>query len=296
MDGTTLPEGWTEGTVEANGVDLHYTRTGGDGPPLVVAHGVFDDGPCRTPLLREFEGEYDAVAYDARGHGRSAAPESGYAVDDRVADLVGLVDALSLADPVLFGHSMGGDTVLGTAAEHPDLPRAVVAVDPAGMLDHDGSEEADEPGEPGEPGEPDEPDGESEADDTDDYAAGARERILWWQDHTKAELLEADDELAGHVADGDEELASLLADARLRVSPNIVAVFESGWLDPEGYADVEAPTLVLRADADGRERDRERVARMRDGRVVHVDGAGHCVFRDRRETATRETREFLEGV
>ena len=267
-----VPDRWSEESVDVDGVRFHYTRTGGDGPPLVVAHGVFDDGACRTPLLCALEDDYDVVAFDARGHGRSDAPESGYAVADRVADLAGLVDALELADPILFGHSMGGDTVLATAAAHPDLPRAVVAVDPACLLgdgDEDGTDRADE----------------------------VREQILWWHDHSKAELLAADDELAGHVDAGDAELASLLADARLQVSPNIVEVFEEGWFDPEAYfPDIEAPTLVLRADGDEatRTRDRERVDLIDDARLVHVDGAGHCVFRDQRETATRELRAFLD--
>lgn len=272
MDVPSLPDGWAEGTVEANGIWLHYTRTGGDGPVLVVAHGVFDDAPCRTPLATAVAGDYDVVMYDARGHGRSDAPESGYTVADRVADLVGLLDALDVEDPVLFGHSMGGDTVLATASSHPDLPRAVVAVDPACLLDH--SRDAD----------------------GDDPASDVRQQILWWQDHSKAQLLEADDELAAHVAAGETELASLLADARLRVSPNVVRVFDAGWLDPgERFPAITAPTFVLRADVDEttRERDRELVARMADGRVVHADGAGHCVFRDDRAFATAQLRKFL---
>lgn len=298
METATLPEGWTEDTAEANGVRLHYTRTGGDGPVLVVAHGVFDDGPCRTPLVRELAHEYDVIAYDARGHGRSEAPESGYGVDDRAADLVGLLDALDVENPVLFGHSMGGDTVLATAAAHPDLPRAVVAVDPACMLDDDNEGEEDEDeDEPADEGEDREAEPEAEA--PEDPTEEIREQILWWQDHSKAGLLEADEELAGHVEAGETELASLLADARLRVSPNVVAVFEASWFDPaERFSDIVAPTLVLRADADeaAQERDREHATLLADGRVVHVDGAGHTVFRDEREAATRELREFLADV
>jgi len=266
-----VPDRWEEGDVDVDGLRLHYTRTGGDGPPLVVAHGVFDDGPCRTPLVRTLEGDYDVVAFDARGHGRSDAPEAGYGVADRVADLAGLIDRLDLVDPVLFGHSMGGDTVLATAATHPDLPRAVAAVDPACLLADD-------------------------EEDGTDRVAEVREQILWWHDHTKAELFEADDEIAGHAAAGDHDLASLLADARLRVSPNVVEVFDGGWFDPEEYfPDVAAPTLVLRADVNeaARERDRERVGLVEDARLVHVDGADHCVFRDQRETATRRLRAFL---
>lgn len=280
-DPEPLPEGWTEGTVRANGIDVHYTRTGdgtGDRPPLVVSHGVFDDGPCRTPLARELEDDYDVVLLDTRGHGRSDAPDSGYGVDERVADLVGAIEALDLDDPILFGHSLGGDTVAATAARHPELPRAVVIVDPAGMLAGEDSSDDDAPG---------------------DMAAWARERIEFWQSHTKAELLEADDELRGYVEVGEEALASRLADARLRVDPAIAGVFESGPIDPaETFPAIEAPTLLLKADADedGRARDRETAARLPNGRLVHVDGAGHVVFRDERAAATQELRSFLAEV
>ena len=37
---------WKSGDVRVNGIRLHYTRTGGDLPPLVLAHGFSDDGPC----------------------------------------------------------------------------------------------------------------------------------------------------------------------------------------------------------------------------------------------------------
>jgi len=278
---TRPPAEWEQDFVDVDdGVRLHYDRSGGDGPPLVIAHGVFDDGRCRLPLARDLADDYDVIVYDARGHGQSDGPESGYDADARAADLVGLLEGLGVADPIYFGHSMGGDTVLAAAANSPGRPRAVVAVDPACLLDHNA---------------------ENRGDDRmgDEEIEGIRDRVLWWQDHSKAELLDVDDELAGHVEAGDEELASLLADARLRVSPNITEVFRSGWVDYErAFPDIEAPTLVFRADADeaGRERDRDAVDLIPNGRLLHVDDAGHCVFRDRREFATAELRSFLDGV
>jgi pimeloyl-ACP methyl ester carboxylesterase len=37
---------WDAGFVEANGVRLHYTRTGGTKPSVVLAHGATKDGLC----------------------------------------------------------------------------------------------------------------------------------------------------------------------------------------------------------------------------------------------------------
>ncbi len=90
---------WQSGEVEANGVRLHYTRTGGDHPPLVLAHSVTDDGLCWTPVATALEGEYDVIMVDARGHGRSDAPESGYDATTQAADVRGVITGL--------GHSMG---------------------------------------------------------------------------------------------------------------------------------------------------------------------------------------------
>jgi pimeloyl-ACP methyl ester carboxylesterase len=276
---TPLPDRWTEGTVEASGIDIHYTRTGdGSKPPLVVAHGFTDDGPCRAPLARDLETDYDVVAFDARGHGRSAAPASGYDLENRVADLVGAIEALGLARPFLFGHSMGGDTVLAAAARHPGLARAVAVEDPACLLrvgpDADGDE----------------------ADDGDEGFEGLRERAARWGETPKETLLAENEELRDHVEAGETELAGLLADARRRFDPNAVAVTERGWISPESvFPDIEAPTLVLKADADEEtlETVRDLTDRLPDGRLIAVEGAGHCVFRDARETATRELRAFL---
>ena len=58
------------------------------------------------------------------------APEMGYGVDDRAADVAGLIQELKLDRPVLMGHSMGAETAIGTAAIFPDLVRAVILEDP----------------------------------------------------------------------------------------------------------------------------------------------------------------------
>ena len=44
-----LPYGWTSGDVKANGITLHYYRTGnGTLPPVVLSHGYTDNGLCWT--------------------------------------------------------------------------------------------------------------------------------------------------------------------------------------------------------------------------------------------------------
>ncbi|MBI5346369.1 MAG: alpha/beta hydrolase [Chlamydiae bacterium] len=122
--------GWTTGICEANGIDVHYLRTGGDKPPVVLLHGLMLNGACWTPLARALEADYDVVMPDARGHGNSSAPDHGYHYDNLAADVMGLIDALGLATPVLLGHSMGGMTAAVVASQNPKRLRGLVLADP----------------------------------------------------------------------------------------------------------------------------------------------------------------------
>jgi N-formylmaleamate deformylase len=120
---------WQAEFVAADGPRLHYTRTGGDKPPLVLAHGITDDGLCWSRVAAELAPDYDVVMVDARGHGRSDAPESGYDPGQQADDLAGVIAALGLQTPDMLGHSMGAATTLVLAGTHPDVPGAVLLED-----------------------------------------------------------------------------------------------------------------------------------------------------------------------
>ena len=261
-----LPDGWTTDTVDANGVELQYYQTG-EGPPIVLAHGLFDSGRCWAPLVADLATDYTVVTYDARGHGKSATPEAGYGVDDRVADLVGLLDALSLTDPILVGHSMGASTVAWAAARHPARPRGVVLEDPAGMH-----------------GDPE---------------MGPAERATAVRDRVEADARRSTDELVAEYDDRDPELARRLATADRECSPVVAEIVRYGFPPLAGaFGEIRVPTLVLKADADPstRRRDLAVADRLADGRLVHVPGAGHCVFRDQYDAAFAELRTFLRRI
>jgi len=121
---------WSDGTCETNGVRIHYLRTGGDKPPVVLLHGLIGNGASWTLLARALEGEFDVVMPDARGHGGSSAPDHGYRYDDHANDVVGLIRGLELARPVLLGHSMGGMTAAVVATRGGGLLRGLVLIDP----------------------------------------------------------------------------------------------------------------------------------------------------------------------
>ena len=121
---------WTSGTCPANGIDLHYVRTGGDKPALIALHGLTGSGACWTPLARALQDRYDVIMPDARGHGASSAPPHGYLYRDLANDVIGLIDALGLVAPALLGHSMGGMTAAVVAGRMGTIIRGVVLADP----------------------------------------------------------------------------------------------------------------------------------------------------------------------
>jgi pimeloyl-ACP methyl ester carboxylesterase len=266
-----LPDGWSHGTLSANGVDLAYYRTG-DGDPIVLAHGMYANGRCWLRLGSELADEHEVIAYDARGHGRSDAPESGYDLDTRVADLVGVVSELGVEDPVLGGHSMGAATVAWAAAEHPELPRGVFLEDPSRFR---GSPETS----------------------VETARKAGRERLRESKSRSVAERVERHYEEAGRD-DHDEAQVRRLAVATGECSPHVVKVAQEHPPVAEAFDDVACPTLVLRRDVgvDERVADLNAAGRLADGRLVHVPDAGHHVFLDRYDAATAELRAFLSRL
>jgi N-formylmaleamate deformylase len=121
---------WTMGYCVSHGTKLHYYRTGGSKPPLVLLHGITDDGLCWTPVAEALAEKYDVIMVDARGHGKSDAPENGYDYETMATEVADLIEGLGLENPVVLGHSMGAMIALVLAALNPDLPRAIILEDP----------------------------------------------------------------------------------------------------------------------------------------------------------------------
>lgn len=121
---------WPTGTCEASGVAIHYERTGGSGPPVILLHGLSGNGACWRPVARAIEDEFDLLMPDARGHGASGTPTSGYSYEEHAADVVGLIQQLRLATPVILGHSMGGLTATLVASRLGGPIRALILADP----------------------------------------------------------------------------------------------------------------------------------------------------------------------
>lgn len=89
-------------------IELAYEDAGGDGPAVVLVHGLGGSlYGWRAQLCALAEKGYRAVAYDQRGAGLSAKPAGPYSIELWAEDLVGLLDELGIERAALIGHSMG---------------------------------------------------------------------------------------------------------------------------------------------------------------------------------------------
>lgn len=118
---------------------LAYHRTGGDGPPILLVHGLTDNGLCWRRTASTLANEHDIVMLDSRGHGDSARLAVGTA-HDPAADIAQAIDALGLHAPVVIGHSVGARAAASFAAAHPDRLSKLVMEDPPLVLPMTGDE------------------------------------------------------------------------------------------------------------------------------------------------------------
>jgi pimeloyl-ACP methyl ester carboxylesterase len=91
--------------------------------PVVFLHGLIMDNLSSFyyTVAPAVAARADTVLYDLRGHGRSERPMDGYRIEDGVDDLVGILDALGIDEPVhLVANSFGGTIALATALRRPE--------------------------------------------------------------------------------------------------------------------------------------------------------------------------------
>jgi pimeloyl-ACP methyl ester carboxylesterase len=118
--------------IDVDGVSL-YHEGAGNGEPVVFSHGIPTDYRAWSSQVEAFSKGYSTTAYSRR----YAAPNqrSGDVTDSTVAanaaDLGGLIEKLGIAPVHLVGHSYGGFVAACLTADHPDLVRTLVLVEPA---------------------------------------------------------------------------------------------------------------------------------------------------------------------
>lgn len=109
-----------------------------DRPLILLCHGSMDRSAGLLRLSRQLDGAASVIRYDRRGYGRSADAAGSFSVAAHIADLATVLDrhAPGRTVDLGFGHSFGGNVVLGLAALEPQrFARVAVYETPLSWFD-----------------------------------------------------------------------------------------------------------------------------------------------------------------
>jgi N-formylmaleamate deformylase len=234
---------------------------------------------CWSPVAEVFAKDFDVIMVDARGHGKSDAPEDGYTLHNLGAELAGVVQALGLHQPILLGHSMGAITTLVTAGLYPNLPRAILLEDPPPFWMISGSTSRDE---------------------------NSKNGFITWinsiKRKTREELLSECREQ--NPAWSDAEMEPWI-NSKHRVSPRVVALIDP--LDmisidlPDLFKKITCPTLFMSAETErGAAAGEKDIAQIKTYiphmQAAHIADAGHNIRREQFAKYLESIQNFLKGL
>lgn len=115
---------------------LHYTdypaASDATKGTIVCHHGLGSSQNFYTPIVPQLtQAGFRVITFDTTGAGRSPYTQIEQSISSLAADVLDLLDALSVKGKVIVaGHSMGGMVVTHLAAEHKDRIQAIILIGP----------------------------------------------------------------------------------------------------------------------------------------------------------------------
>lgn len=108
-------------------MELYY-RELGQGPPLIILHGLFGMSDNWLTIARRIAEHHTVYIPDQRNHGRSGHdPQFNYRV--LLEDVRELIEKNNLYNIKLIGHSMGGKVAMLYALEYPEQVDKLAIID-----------------------------------------------------------------------------------------------------------------------------------------------------------------------
>jgi esterase len=108
-------------------MNLFY-RTQGEGPPLIILHGLFGSADNWKPIAKRLEKIRKVYMIDQRNHGHSPH-HPNFSYDCMLDDLYTFIEQHNLDAPDILGHSMGGKVAMHFAVKYPDDLSRLIVVD-----------------------------------------------------------------------------------------------------------------------------------------------------------------------
>lgn len=249
-------------------VRIHY-RIYGEGPPLVMLHGMASSGVDWFPVTPMLADRFQLILIDLRGHGLSSLPLSrDYSVKSMAGDVWAVLDHLELEQVAMLGLSLGGCVTIQSAIAHPGRLSKIVLVNTFAKLRGTGLKDA--------------------------WAKMKRVLIA----------MQGMDKLAHYVANSlfSDPVTREIAEERLRHN-DVKAIMRTMWSISrlnllKELPQISAQTLVLIGDRDKtvpRRCAEELMAGIPRAQLVAVADAGHALPFDQPEAFLQHTLAFLGG-
>lgn len=108
-------------------------RRGGQGPVLLLLHGIAGSSRTWIPAMRLLQRDYTVLAPDFLGHGESAKPLGDYSLGNHASGTRDFLDALGIERATVVGQSFGGGVALQFAYQFPEMCERLVLVDAGGL-------------------------------------------------------------------------------------------------------------------------------------------------------------------
>ncbi|MBV9797183.1 MAG: alpha/beta hydrolase, partial [Solirubrobacterales bacterium] len=115
--------------ARVNGQNIRYDDSGGDGQPVILAHGFLMDREMFASQVEALSPEFRVITWDERGFGETEFDGQPFTYWDSARDCLGLLDHLGIDRAVLGGMSQGGFLSLRAALVAPERVRALVLID-----------------------------------------------------------------------------------------------------------------------------------------------------------------------
>ncbi len=120
--------GSTDGSSGAAQASTLFSHVAGDIsdtsiPVVVLCHGSMDRSAGMLRLSRQLDLQAAVIRYDRRGYARSSRLGPPFTLEAHIDDLEAVLDQHAPGRRIAlgFGHSFGGNVVLGLAARRPEL-------------------------------------------------------------------------------------------------------------------------------------------------------------------------------
>jgi esterase len=250
-----------------------YSKTRGNGPHLIILHGLFGDHQNWSSQARTLADKFTVHTLDLRNHGRSEhSPQMNY--PSMAADVALTCKQLQIYKTHLIGHSMGGKVAMQLSQSHPTLIErlAIVDIAPRRYPAHHG-----------------------------DVLSGLRAL----SDHPPGSRSEADETLAHYVDDAGIR-AFLLKNLQrtdsgfgLRINLDTI---EASYPDIAAGIDLASPfsgpTLFIKGEQSDylQASDREAIeAGFPNARLKVIGGAGHWPHAEKPNTVSKILMDFLQA-